>query len=86
MYTWMLTLLVLSLGLGHAQRSTQEAFMMQYFERRIAQLEVRDKNKSLKTPNNMFSSLHTEYEWIGLWTNKTNIIFSDYSTSLFSLY
>ncbi|XP_064785522.1 olfactomedin-like protein 3 [Oncorhynchus masou masou] len=41
MYTWMLTLLILSLGLGHAQRSTQEAFMMHYFERRIAQLEER---------------------------------------------
>ncbi|XP_010881830.1 olfactomedin-like protein 3 [Esox lucius] len=41
MYTWLWTLLFLSMNMGLAQRSTQEAFMLQYFERRIAQLEER---------------------------------------------
>ena len=41
MWTWLVSLLLFTLGVAQTQRSPQEAFMMQYFERRLAQLEVR---------------------------------------------
>ncbi|XP_067091398.1 olfactomedin-like protein 3 [Osmerus mordax] len=41
MWTWLVSVLLLTLGVAQTQRSPQEAFMMQYFERRLAQLEER---------------------------------------------
>lgn len=42
----LLPLLFLPLGTGQAQRTTQDVFMMQYFQRRLQELEVRDSDTS----------------------------------------